>query len=100
MGMGCVRSTVEGVVIRLRIVPRASSNAVVGVHGDAVKIRLQAPPVDGKANKDLLRYLSKRLGVARSSLSLVSGERSREKEVLVRGSDEQAVRARLGLDTA
>ena len=68
------------------------------MHGDALKVRLNAPPVDGKANKAMLRFLADKLGVATSLLSLVSGDKSRRKQVLVRGATQAAVERKLGQD--
>jgi len=78
---GCVR-------IRLRIQPRSSKNAVEGAYGDALKVRLTAPPVEGEANKSLVKFLSKILGVKKGDITLESGEKSRDKMVLVSGLDE------------
>jgi uncharacterized protein (TIGR00251 family) len=66
-------------------VPRASKNEIQGVHGDALKVRLQAPPVEGKANQALIRFLSDALNIPRSQLSIASGETGRNKAVLVTG---------------
>ena len=75
----------QGVTLRLHIQPGAKKTEVVGLHGEALKIRLAAPPVDGKANACLIAFLADRLGVARSAISLVSGETSRAKRVHVSG---------------
>jgi hypothetical protein len=64
-------------------VPRASKNEIQGVHGDALKVRLQAPPVEGKANQALIRFLSDALDIPRSQLSIASGETGRNKAVLI-----------------
>jgi uncharacterized protein len=72
-------------VLLLHVQPRAARTEVVGRHGDAIKIRLRAPPVDGAANDELLRFLAERLGVARSALRLVAGESGRRKRVAVTG---------------
>jgi uncharacterized protein (TIGR00251 family) len=68
---------------------------VVGLHGEALKIRLAAPPVDGKANACLIGFLADQLGIAKSSVSLVSGESSRAKRVRIDGVDPSVVRGRL-----
>jgi uncharacterized protein (TIGR00251 family) len=57
----------------------------VGRHGDAIKIRIHAPPVDGAANEELLRFLAERLGIPRSGLRLLAGESGRRKRVAVTG---------------
>jgi uncharacterized protein (TIGR00251 family) len=85
----------NGVTLRLHIQPGAKKTEVVGLHGEALKIRLAAPPVDGKANACLIGFLADRLGVAKSSVSLVSGESSRAKRVRIDGVDPSVVRGRL-----
>ncbi|MDP2825086.1 MAG: DUF167 family protein [Sulfuritalea sp.] len=67
-----------------------------GLHGEALKIRLAAPPVDGKANACLIAFLADRLGVAKAAISLVSGDTSRAKRVRIAGVEPSVVRNRLG----
>ena len=71
----------DRVRIRLYVQPRASRTEITGTHGDALRIRVAAPPVDGEANQELLRFLAKKLGVPKSSLQLVQGETARTKVV-------------------
>ena len=82
----------DGVTLRLHIQPGAKKTEIVGMHGEALKIRLAAPPVDGKANACLLAFLAARLGVARSAVSLLSGDASRAKRVHVSGVTEAAAK--------
>lgn len=63
--------------------PKASRNALIGIHGNAVKICITSPPVDGKANKQLIQFLSKLFHVKKSDITLVSGEHSRQKRISV-----------------
>lgn len=65
---------------------------MVGRHGDAIKIRLAAPPVDGAANEELVRFLAERLGVPRTAVRIVAGETGRRKRVAVVGVGEAAMR--------
>ena len=74
-----------GVTLRLHIQPGAKKTEVAGLHGEALKIRLAAPPVDGKANACLIAFLADRLAVARSAVSLLSGDTSRAKRGHVSG---------------
>jgi len=85
----------RGVTLRLHIQPGAKKTEVVGMHGEALKIRLAAPPVDGKANACLIAFLADRLGVARSAISLVSGDSSRAKRVHVSGLTDTAAKTLL-----
>lgn len=94
--MDWLQQTKDGVLIRIKLVPRASVNRVDGPHGDALKIRLNAPPVDGKANAALLDFLSDELGVNFSSLEISSGLTSRNKSVRVSGLAVETVRKKLG----
>ena len=88
----------RGDVIRfaVRVQPRASSSGIVGLHGDALKIRLSAPPVEGAANDALVELLAKTLGVSRGAVTIVSGATSRTKTVEVRGVTVAAVEALAG----
>lgn len=80
------------VTLVIHVQPRARRTEVVGPHGGAIKIRLQAPPVDGAANAELIRFLSERLGVPRQSIRIVSGETGRRKRVRVTGAPDAAAR--------
>ena len=77
--------TATGVRLRLHVQPRASATELVGRHGDALKLRVAAPPVDGAANEAVLRWLAERLGVPRSAVSLTAGATARAKTVCVAG---------------
>ena len=75
----------EGITIALKVVPRAKRDEIVGVEGDALKVRLTAPPVEGKANEALVKFLAARLGVKRADVEILHGETGRHKLVRVRG---------------
>ncbi|MGZ8398052.1 MAG: DUF167 domain-containing protein [Gemmatimonadales bacterium] len=92
-----VEQSAGGVLVRIRVQPRASCTEIVGLHGDRVRVRLSASPVDGQANEALIRFLSDRLDVPQSAVRLVSGHGSRSKTVLIRGAIVEQVAARLGL---
>ncbi len=77
--------TNSGATFAVQVVPRASKNQIVGKEGDAIKIRLNAPPVEGKANEALIRFLAETLGVSRAQIEIVTGHASRRKVVRVRG---------------
>jgi uncharacterized protein (TIGR00251 family) len=81
------RAADGSVVLALHIQPGAKKTELAGLHGEALKIRLAAPPVDGKANAALLAFLAKACGVSKSAVELVSGETSRSKRVRIRGVD-------------
>lgn len=77
------------------MIPRSPRSRVDGLRGDAVLIRLAAPPVEGAANSALVAFLSAALGLPRRSITIVSGEKSRDKRVRIEGLDEAAARERL-----
>jgi uncharacterized protein (TIGR00251 family) len=72
--------------LTILVQPRASRSEIVGPHGDALKVRLAAPPVDGAANEELVRLLAKEYGVPKSAIASVAGLSSRRKTVRVRGA--------------
>ena len=79
------RKTEQGTILPCRVQPRASKTGVSGIYGTAVKITLNAPPVDGKANASLCEFLAKKCGIAKSLASVISGDTARDKQVLLRG---------------
>jgi uncharacterized protein (TIGR00251 family) len=81
--------------INVYVQPRASRTEVIGLHGDAIKMRVAAPPVEGEANLEVRRFLAKLLGVPVSSVTIVQGEAGRRKTVEVEGVDAAVVAARL-----
>lgn len=95
--MSCLREDKSGLILTVRAVPRASRNEIGDEKDSALRIRLQAPPVDGKANKALLRFLADTLDVAPSRLALLSGETGRNKRVLITGVSVADALRRLGL---
>ena len=81
--------------VAVHVQPRARRTEVAGMHGDAVKVRLAAPPVDGAANVELVRFVAERLGVPRAAVRIAAGAASRRKVVEVDGVDADAVRSAL-----
>ena len=93
--MPFLTDTPAGAVLSLRIVPRAAMNAIVGEHGDALKIRLCAPPVDGAANAALIEFLAETFSLPRARVHLLSGATSRNKRVLLAGLPASTVHAKI-----
>jgi len=87
-----VTETAGRVRFSVRVQPRASKSEVAGEYGDAIKIRLAAPPVDGAANDELVSFLSNIFAVARKSVRIIAGETARSKLVEIEGITERAVR--------
>jgi uncharacterized protein len=94
--MSYLRETKEGLLLAIRVIPRSARDEIVGTHGNALKIRLNGPPVDGKANAQLIRFLGDRLGAPPSRIQIVRGKTAREKQVLVTGLRPEELRSRLG----
>ncbi|NPA90041.1 MAG: YggU family protein [Chloroflexi bacterium] len=80
-----LKPATDGVYIHVRVQPRSRKNRIEGVHDGRLKIRLTAPPVEGAANKALIAFLADVLDVPRRQISLVRGEKAREKVLLVEG---------------
>jgi hypothetical protein len=83
--------------IVVHVQARAGRTEIMGWHGDAVKVRVAAPPADNAANEDLMRFLAERLRIPRAALRLESGATARRKRIEIAGLDRQAVLERLGV---
>ncbi|MEO6307179.1 MAG: DUF167 domain-containing protein [Nitrospiraceae bacterium] len=90
-----VQDTEDGAILTVYVQPKASSTECAGFHGDAIKIRVAAPPVDGAANDELIRFLARQLSIPITSVRIHSGAGGRHKRVLVKGATAQLVMARL-----
>ena len=90
-----IRDTPQGATFAVRVQPRARKNAVVGEIGDALKISLTAPPIEGRANEACIAFLAEFLKVPRSSVTIAAGQTSRNKVVRVRGLTATEVADRL-----
>lgn len=75
----------DAAIIRLHIQPRASRSEIAGIHGDRLKVRLKSPPVNGKANEELIALLSALLDIPKSGIEIVHGATGRDKTVKVTG---------------
>ncbi|MNS25961.1 hypothetical protein D3C72_578670 [compost metagenome] len=75
----------DGLVVHVRVQPRASRSQLDGVVGDRLRLRLTAPPVEGEANKACIEFLAGLFGVPKSHVTLVAGQKAREKSLLVQG---------------
>jgi hypothetical protein len=95
MNQGWINQSDDGVIITVQAVPRAAKDAIQGLHGDALKIRLHAPPVDGKANEALISFLSGKLSIPRRNITLKSGANQRHKIVLIAGISKLDIEKRI-----
>ena len=90
-----IQGSGQGTTLAVHVVPRGKKSQVLGVHGDAVKVRVSAPPVEGAANEELIRFLAEVWHVSRSQVQILSGQTSRRKIVAVSGLDPEEVLAQL-----
>lgn len=80
-----IQKTGNGVIFRIKVQPGAAKNEIVGVQEDALKIRINAPPVKGKANRALIDFLAEKLQVRKSEIEILSGHTSKIKKIKVLG---------------
>lgn len=73
----------RGLLIDVRVQPKSAKTAIIGMHGEALKIKLNAPPVEGKANKALIQLVAKLLRCPKSAVEIISGQTSRNKRLLI-----------------
>ena len=90
-----IRDTPSGATFQVRVQPRAKKNAIIGEIGDALKIALTAPPVEGRANEACIAFLAEFLNVPRSSVTIAAGETSRNKLIRVSRLSAAQVEAKL-----
>lgn len=83
--MNWITESKEGVVVSVHATPRASRSEVQGLHGTALKIRLRAPPVDGKANGELVEFLADTFSIPAGQITVLSGHAHRQKRVAING---------------
>ncbi len=93
--MSIFKESNGAVTFAVKVVPRASKNLVTGIEGDAIKIRLNAPPVDGKANDECVRFFAEFAGVPRARVRIVTGATSRIKVVEIEGMEQADFERRL-----
>ena len=91
-----IEATADGVAIAVRVIPRAGRSGLAGTRGDALLVRLRSAPVEGAANEELIEVLARALQVPKRAVSIVGGDRSRQKVVRVAGLDAATAAARLG----
>ena len=95
--MVAIQNSPSGITFAVRVHPRAKKNAITGEVGDALKLALTAPPVDGRANEACIEFFAKLLNLPRSSVTIAAGLNSRNKVIRVTGMTAQQARDRLGI---
>ena len=89
-GFPFVRDNPRGLMLDLFVQPRAKQKMIAGIHGNALKIKLTAPPVDGAANKMCLDFLAKLFNIPKSAVSIISGQSGRTKRLFIHCETDQA----------
>ena len=92
-----VQMATGAISFAVKVHPRAKKDAITGQIGDALKLSLTAPPIDGRANEACIEFFAKLLKVPRSSVTIASGQRSRAKAIRVAGVSAEEVRGRMGI---
>ena len=92
-----IRDTADGATFAVKVHPRAKKDAITGEIGEALKLSLNAPPLEGRANQACIEFFAKLLKVSRSSISIASGQNSRNKLIRVTGLSAEEIGKRLGL---
>lgn len=82
--MKWLNKTKDGFVIKIHVVPNSSKTQVIGEHGDRLKVKIKAPPVDGKANAEVIEFFSKFFGLKKNQVEIIVGETSKSKNILLR----------------
>ena len=82
---GLITETSEGVTMRLHLQPRASRTGICGIQGDELKVRVTSPPVDDAANRLCIEFFAKTFKVPKSAVTIISGQKSRHKKLLISG---------------
>jgi uncharacterized protein len=93
--MATIQNSPEGTTFAVKVHPRAKKNAITGEAGEALKLSLTAPPIDGKANEACIEFFAKLLKVPRCSITIAVGQNSRNKVMRVAGLSAEEVRKRL-----
>lgn len=83
--MSWIRFDKKSCIIEIHAQPQAKKNEIVGLYNDRLKVKIKSPPVDGKANECLIEFIAKVVGVNRSSVELLKGESSRQKQIRISG---------------
>ncbi|HZV83124.1 MAG TPA: DUF167 family protein [Geobacteraceae bacterium] len=91
-----IKETVNGILLRIHLQPRASRTEICGVHGEELKVRVTSPPVDDAANKLCIEFFASVFSVAKSKVSIVSGTRSRHKTLRITDTTRESATAILG----
>lgn len=87
----------QEIILKVYLQPKSSKNEVVGPYREGIKVKITAPPIEGKANEALVRFLARELGVSPSSIEITRGQHSREKTVKISGNVDQELVKKIGI---
>ena len=93
--MSHLQGSREGTILHIRLQPRSSKCEIAGVTDDYLKVRVNAPPVEGAANKACCDFLAKFFGIAKGRVQIISGAKSREKRILLKDLDKETVASQI-----
>ncbi len=80
-----IKETEDGIVFNIKVIPRSSICELVEIREDALKIKITAPPVEGKANEECIKFIAKKLGIRKSRVDIIAGHKSKKKTIAVSG---------------
>jgi uncharacterized protein (TIGR00251 family) len=80
-----VKESKNGIIFHIHVIPRSAKCGIAGIQGDALKIKITTPPVEGRANLECIRFLSDTLSVKKNQITIVSGHKSKKKTVAIEG---------------
>jgi uncharacterized protein (TIGR00251 family) len=92
-----IRANSEGVEVAVHVQPRSKKSEIAGIHGESLKLRVTAPPVDDAANQAVTEYFARLLGIPKSRVQILSGLKSRAKTILIRGVSLAQVQSAIGV---
>jgi hypothetical protein len=90
----------NGVLLKVHVIPNSSKTEVVGIYNDMLKLKLNVPPVDGKANEAIIKFFSKILDISKSKVEILKGEKSKDKLILLKGVSKDLVLKVLNINRA
>ena len=79
----------QQIKISLHVIPNAKKNSIIGEHNNRLKVKISSPPVDGSANKEVKSFFAKLLGISKSKIEISKGEKSRDKEIIIKNYEKQ-----------
>ncbi|MGO9136245.1 MAG: DUF167 domain-containing protein [Syntrophales bacterium] len=91
--MVSIKETEDGIILQVHVVPRSAKSEFAGVQGDALKLKITAPPVEGQANAECIRFLSDILRIKKKQVKILSGHRSKKKTIAIEGIGRKEIEA-------